>query len=359
MTDRLDEYRRKRDARRTPEPIPAQHPAETEQRRFVIQQHHARSLHWDVRLERDGVLVSFAVPRGLPRDRERNNLAKHTEDHPLEYLDFEGEIPAGEYGGGRMMIFDRGTYETDKWRDDEIGVTFHGERANGRYIFFQTDGADWMVRRMDPPEPGWEPMPDRVPPMLAVTTADLPADDGEDDGDWAYEMGWGGRRVEAYISGGRVRILDAGGTDVTSWYPEIRPMGAALAPTEVVLDGEIVAFDGARPDAGLLERRKAPKDSAAARRQAERTPVQFLVYDLLWLEGHATTDSVRYAERRELLEELSVAGPNWQTPPYFPGGGEFASEAARAQGLREVVAKRLDSPYLPGERSRLWRRVTF
>jgi bifunctional non-homologous end joining protein LigD len=326
---------------------------DADQHRFVIQQHHARSLHWDVRLERDGVLVSFAVPRGLPRDRERNNLAKHTEDHPLEYLEFHGEIPAGEYGGGRMTIFDSGTYETDKWRDDEIGVTFHGERANGRYIFFQTDGADWMVRRMDPPEPGWEPMPDRVPPMLAVPVDTLPADDEH----WAYEIGWGGRRVEAYVSGGRVRLLDAGGTDVTSWYPEIRPMGPALAPTEAVLDGEIVAFDGAQPDARLLERRKAPRDAAAARRAAERTPVQFLAYDLLWLEGHATVELVRYAERRELLEGLAVEGPHWQTPPYFPGGGEFAREAARAQGLSEVIAKRLDSPYLPGQRSDLWRRV--
>src|SRR5689334_24419022 len=179
MPDRLDEYRRKRDATRTPEPVPPANsepaanskpganpkpavnsepavnstpgvnstpavdseptPDETPNtpRRFVIQQHHARSLHWDVRLERDGVLVSFAVPRGLPRDRARNNLARHTEDHPLEYLEFSGEIPAGEYGGGRMSIHDHGTYETDKWRDDEIGVTFHGERTSGRYVFFQ------------------------------------------------------------------------------------------------------------------------------------------------------------------------------------------------------------------------------
>ncbi|MET0418756.1 MAG: DNA polymerase ligase N-terminal domain-containing protein [Actinoplanes sp.] len=353
MTDRLEDYRRKRDARRTPEPVPGKHPGETGRRRFVIQQHHARSLHWDVRLERDGVLVSFAVPRGLPRDRARNNLAKHTEDHPLEYLDFSGEIPAGEYGGGRMTIFDQGTYETDKWRDDEIGVTFQGERTSGRYIFFQTNGADWMVRRMDPPEPGWESMPETVPPMLATAAAGLPTDDA----DWGYEMAWGGRRIVAYVSGGRVRLLDADDNDVTSWYPEIRAMGPALAPTEAVLDGEIVAFDGTRPDPSLLDRRTAPKDSAAARRAAERTPVQFLAYDLLWLEGHETVDLVRYAERRELLDGLSVAGPNWQTPPYFPGGGEFALEAARAQGLSGIVAKRLDSPYLPGRRSRLWRTI--
>jgi len=350
MTDRLEEYRRKRDAGRTPEPIPRARPKPTTERRFVIQQHHARSLHWDVRLERDGVLVSFAVPRGLPRDRARNNLAKHTEDHPLEYLDFAGEIPAGEYGGGRMSIFDHGTYETDKWRPDEIGVTFHGDRTNGRYVFFQTDGKDWMVRRMDPPEPGWEQMPEAVEPMLPTAGAGLPPDDHE----WGYEMGWGGRRILAYVSGGRVRLTDPDGTDVTSWYPEIRPLGPALAPIEAVLDGELVAFDGPRPDAALLERRKAPKDPAAAKRAAERTPLQFLVYDLLWLDGHSTVELLRYAERRDLLEGLSVAGDHWQTPPYFSGGGEFAVEAARAQGLAGVVAKRLDSPYLPGRRSRLW-----
>ncbi|SNY29473.1 DNA polymerase ligase N-terminal domain-containing protein [Paractinoplanes atraurantiacus] len=349
MTDRLAEYRNKRDARRTPEPIPRQAGrSKQDANRFVIQQHHARSLHWDVRLERDGVLVSFAVPRGLPKDQARNNLAKHTEDHPLEYLAFSGEIPAGEYGGGRMTIFDQGTYEADKWRDDEIGVTFHGDRTNGRYVFFQTGGNDWMVRRMDPPEPGWESMPDEVAPMLPVPAATLPSDDA----DWGYELAWGGRRVQAYVSGGRVRLMAE--SDVTSWYPEIRGLGPALAPVEAVLDGEIVAFDGPRPSPELLARRKPPKDSAAARRAAERTPVHLLVYDLLWLDGHSTLELVRYAERRELLAGLSIAGDHWQTPPYFPGGGEFALETARAQGLDGIVAKRLDSPYLPGRRSRLW-----
>nr|WP_221383299.1 DNA polymerase ligase N-terminal domain-containing protein [Actinoplanes polyasparticus] len=348
MTDRLADYRRKRDAARTPEPVPEQAPPPSASHRFVIQQHHARSLHWDVRLERDGVLVSFAVPRGLPRDQGRNNLAKHTEDHPLEYLDFAGEIPAGEYGGGRMTIFDSGTYETGKWRDDEIGVTFHGGRTTGRYVFFQTGGNDWMVRRMDPPEPGWEPMPDLVAPMLAMPAKSLPPD--REDADWGYELAWGGRRVVAYVSGGRVRLLDADGEDVTSWYPEVRPLGPALAPVEAVLDGEIVTL----PDPTLLERRRAPKDSAAAKRAAERTPVYFLAYDLLWLEGHSTVEALRYAERRELLDGLAIDGEHWQTPPYFPGGGQFALEAAVAQGLRGVVAKRLDSPYLPGRRSRLW-----
>ncbi|GAA2571784.1 DNA polymerase ligase N-terminal domain-containing protein [Winogradskya consettensis] len=350
MVDQLEEYRRRRDARRTPEPIPATAGEKTTGNRFVIQQHHARSLHWDVRLEHDGVLASFAVPRGLPRDRARNNLAKRTEDHPLEYLDFAGEIPAGEYGGGRMTIHDRGTYELDKWRDDEISVTFHGGRTSGRYVFFQTDDANWMVRRMDPAEPGWQTMPEAVEPMLATAAAGLPPDDE----DWGYELSWAGRRTLAYVSGGRVRLTDADGADVTSWYPELRPLGAALAPTEAVLDGEIVAFDGATVSADRLALRREPRDSGAARRAVERTPIHFLVYDLLWLEGHSTVEFLRYAQRRELLEGLNLTGANWQTPPYFPGGGEFALEAAAAQGLGGVVAKRMDSPYLPGRRSRLW-----
>ena len=351
MSDRLEEYRRKRDAKRTPEPVPQRKPKPRErENRFVIQQHHARALHWDVRLERNGVLVSFAVPRGLPRDRSRNNLAKHTEDHPMEYLTFSGEIPAGEYGGGQMFIHDTGTYDTDKWRDDEISVTFHGERTSGRYVFFQTAGNDWMVRRMDPAEPGWQSMPELVEPMTATPAARLPADDAER----GYEMSWAGRRTVAYVSGGRVKLLDATGAEVTSWYPEVRGLGDALAPTEAVLDGEIVAFDGTTPSADLLARRKPPRDTAAARRAAERTPVQFLAYDLLWLEGHSTVEAIGYAQRRELLEGLGVAGEHWQTPPYFPGGGAFALEAATAQGLAGVVAKRLDSAYAPGRRTRDW-----
>jgi bifunctional non-homologous end joining protein LigD len=350
VADQLDEYRRKRDARRTPEPIPVERPKPGVDNRFVIQQHHARSLHWDVRLERDGVLVSFAVPRGLPRDQRHNHLAVHTEDHPMEYLDFSGEIPAGEYGGGRMTVHDRGTYETDKWRDDEIGVTFHGDRTSGRYVFFQTRGKDWMVRRMDPPAPGWEPMPDVVAPMLPVRSARLPADDA----DWGYEMAWGGRRTTAFVSGGRLRLQSETGAEVTAAYPELRAMAERLAPTEVVLDGEIVAFDGTSPDAAMLDKRSAATDAAAARRLAARIPVHFLGYDLTWLEGRSTVESLGYAERRELLDGLALAGHNWQTPPYFQGGGEYALEASHAQGLSGLIAKRLDSPYLPGRRSRLW-----
>ncbi len=166
--------------------------------RFVVQEHHARRLHWDLRLERDGVLASWAVPRGIPPGPERNHLAVRTEDHPLEYLEFHGEIPAGQYGAGTMTIWDHGTYETHKFRDDEVMVTFHGERVRGKYVLFRTRGDDWMIHRMDPPEdPDRVPMPERLEPMLA-RTGPLPPDDGR----WAYEIKWDGVRAIAFVQGG-------------------------------------------------------------------------------------------------------------------------------------------------------------
>ncbi|HYN96107.1 MAG TPA: DNA polymerase ligase N-terminal domain-containing protein [Pilimelia sp.] len=356
MGDRLTEYRRKRDRARTPEPVPGE-PAEPAAGRgdtFVVQQHHARRLHWDLRLERDGVLVSWAVPRGLPRDPARNHLAVHTEDHPMEYADFSGEIPAGEYGGGRMTIYDRGTYVTEKWRDDEVIVVLRGQRAAGRYVLFRTSGRDWMVHRMDGPPPGWQPMPEVAGPMRATAAGRLPAGDA-----WAFELAWAGLRALAEVSGGRLRLVDAGGADRTAAFPELRALAEALAPTECLLDGVVVAFDAA----GRLlgdgpARRIAAGDTAAGRRYRSGTPAQYLAVDLLWLDGRATLE-VPYAQRRELLAGLDVVGPHWQTPPHFAGAGVGAAvrAASRERSLPGVVAKRLDSPYEPGAASRSWRLV--
>ncbi len=153
----LGTYRAKRDPERTPEPFGDVAAANTDAGgRFVVQEHHARRLHYDVRLERGGVLVCWAVPKGLPEKPGTPRLAVHTEDHPLEYLDFHGEIPKGEYGGGSMTVWDSGTYETEKWSDDEVAVTLHGERVDGRFVFFRPgrnddharhDAKDWLVTR--------------------------------------------------------------------------------------------------------------------------------------------------------------------------------------------------------------------
>src|SRR3954468_9485039 len=137
MPDRLGRYRSKRDFESTPEPG-GEPGAEGDLKRFVVQEHSARSMHWDLRLEHEGTLASWGVPRGIPPDPKRNHLAVRTEDHPLEYLEFHGQIPEGQYGAGSMRIFDRGTYELEKWRDSEVIVVFHGERVRGRYVLFRT-----------------------------------------------------------------------------------------------------------------------------------------------------------------------------------------------------------------------------
>ena len=130
MSEKLDEYKAKRDFKATPEPVGAV--AAADNHRFVIQQHSATRLHWDLRLEHDGVLASWALPRGVPRDPKGNHLAVHTEDHPLEYLDFHGDIPDGSYGAGNMKVWDTGTYDVEEWADRKAVIVFHGQRVRGK-----------------------------------------------------------------------------------------------------------------------------------------------------------------------------------------------------------------------------------
>ncbi|MFC0039213.1 DNA polymerase ligase N-terminal domain-containing protein [Actinomadura rayongensis] len=326
--DRLAEYRRRRDAGRTPEPVPDEAPLpHGDDDTFVIQEHHARSLHWDLRLERGGVLVSWAVPKGVPSDPGENRLAVHTEDHPLEYAAFEGEIPAGEYGAGKSLLWDRGTYETEKWTDREVKVVFHGTRVQGRYVLFRTRGDNWMIHRMDPPaDPDAVPPPEGLRPMLAQERKRLPKDEDA----WAYEFAWGGRRLLARISGGRTRCTDAAGRPAEAPPGVGSALGGTLGVRTALLDGEVARVAG--------------------------TEV-YLIFDLLHLDGRPLLD-VPYRERRERLDALGLDGARHRTAPWFPGGddpGAAVLDAARREGLAAIVAKRLDSPYRPGKASADWR----
>ena len=352
MAQKLREYEKKRDFRKTPEPSGGAKKKKTGER-FVVQEHHARSLHWDLRLERDGVLVSWAVPKGIPTDPKRNNLAVHVEDHPLDYIDFAGKIPEGEYGAGKVKIWDSGTYECEKWRDDEVIVTFHGERLQGKYALFQTKGKNWMIHRMDPPaDPGEDPMPERVTPMMARLSA-LPRNDR----DYAFEVKWDGVRTIAYVEGGRVRLESRTLRDVTPQYPELRRLGRELGSRRAVLDGEVVAFDEqGRPNFQRLQPRMHLSSESAIRRRATEIPVTYMIFDVLWLEGHSKMD-LPYTERRALLEELDLNGEHWRTPTYHVGDGKEMLKASDEQGLEGVVAKRLDSRYEPGKRSGAWLKV--
>lgn len=352
MAGKLGEYRHKRDARRTPEPIPdGDEPITGDGDSFVVQEHHASQLHWDLRLERDGVLVSWAVPKGLPVDPESTNLAVHTEDHPLAYAAFEGVIPAGEYGAGRMRIWDRGRYETVHWNDHRVEFVLHGMRTPARYELVNQHDADepdkWMLRRKDPLAPGWERLPPHLPPMLPHD-GDLPTD-----GEWAYEFDWSGRRTGARIRGGRVTFLDATGASLNMPFPELRGLGEVFGSTEAYLDGAIIVLKGGRPDVEALRRRTAAPTSSAAKRLVQQLPAVYVAHDLLHLDGKSHLE-LPYLDRRRLLADLNLAGPHWQTPEHYLDDGEPVLEASAAHGLGGVIAKRLDSTYRPGERTDDW-----
>ncbi|HEX2128864.1 MAG TPA: non-homologous end-joining DNA ligase [Solirubrobacterales bacterium] len=348
----LEAYRAKRDASKTPEPSGDSPAAGGDGNRFVVHEHHARRLHWDLRLEHNGVLLSFALPRGVPEDPDENRLAVHTEDHPIEYLDFHGTIPKGEYGAGRMTIWDRGTYEAEKIEDRKIVATFHGERVHGRYALFQTRGDDWMIHRMDPAPAGREPLPTRIEPMKA-TLAKLP----DDDEGWAYEIKWDGVRAIAYCEPGHLRLESRNLRDITKQYPEINAITRALGSRTVILDGELVAYDDdGRPSFQRLQRRMHVGSESEVRRRAGETPVTYVIFDILYADGE-TLFSLPYEERRTRLEELELAGEHWQVPAYHRGDGAALQAASKQQGLEGIIAKRLDSPYRPGKRSREWLKV--
>lgn len=311
----LDEYRRKRDPARTPEPVPDADPQVTGAGdRFVIQEHHARALHWDLRLERDGVLVSWAVPKGLPVDTETLRLAVRTEDHPMEYLDFAGDIPRGEYGGGTMTIWDTGTYETEKWSAREVAFRLHGERASGRYVLIKSerDRRDgWLLKRTG--KTGATPLPHDTAPMQGVP-GDVPT--GED---WRLQVRFGGRRVLVELDGGRTRVLaDGDEIRVTS----LEGFGPSVGATAMLLDAELTG-------AGEL-----------------------WIGDLLFLDGRDTCP-LPFTDRYALLEDLPLAGPHRRLAPVYPADPAVL-EAVRAQGLPGVVAKRADSPYRPATESADW-----
>jgi bifunctional non-homologous end joining protein LigD len=385
-SDRLKAYRAKRRADRTPEPVPAPGihllPAGPANRTrgnddtFVIQEHHARRLHWDLRLERGGVLVSWAVPKGIPREPRVNHLAVHTEDHPLEYATFSGTIPRGEYGGGEMTIWDSGTYATEKWRDDEVIVVLHGSRAAGRYALIRTDGKNWLMHRMKDQTPeSWDPgprgsarrplpPPPELAPMLATPGSLEDVEGGwanpagsREGPNWRFEAKWDGIRAIATVVGGSVSLRSRVGNDLTPGYPELTELGGLLTEHSVVLDGEIVALgpNGA-PHFGTLQHRMGlskPADVAVARRAVG---VLYYVFDVLFLDGVSLLRK-SYDDRRRVLEAMRLHGKRVSVPAQLAGPASHALAESDRRHLEGIVAKRADSVYEAGRRSSAWLKI--
>jgi bifunctional non-homologous end joining protein LigD len=352
MADKLRSYRGKRKADKTPEPAGKKPAKGKDGNRFVIQEHSATALHWDLRLERDGVLVSWALPRGLPLDPKRNHMAVHTEDHPLEYLDFHGDIPRGNYGAGWMRIWDTGTYEIEEWKPKKLVVVLHGERVDNRFALFQAgkEAKNWLIHRMDPPPEDWEPLPEELEPMRASEGKRVPRNEDE----WAYEIAWEGLRVLAYSEPGRLWLVHPERGDVTAQFPEVRRLNRQLSSNAAVFDGIVAAFGGdGLPVEGAIEKRLTKK-SPRPLKSDPRFSLQ--LFDILHFGGSPLLD-LPYTERRQCLEELELTGDGWQTPSFHVGDGRALLEQSARLGVRGIVAKKLDGEYRPGVESKDWREI--
>ncbi|MFI2294630.1 ATP-dependent DNA ligase [Isoptericola sp. NPDC019571] len=400
--EKLETYRAKRDPGKTPEPFGPEEASESGGApTFVIQEHHARRLHWDFRLEHEGVLVSWALPRGEPTDPKQNHLAVQTEDHPLEYGSFEGTIPAGEYGGGEVTIWDSGTYDLEKWREDEVIAVLHSERRGSRRLaLIRTGGRggddqnSWLIHRTKAQpgddgdagngprddaagdEDGGRPSPaprrvadDAAPaeaprPMLATTAP--PAELARlDPDDWAFEVKWDGFRAVVEVLPGAddderaVRLTSRSGQDLTVTFPELQEL-AAMVPEDdlpLALDGEIVALDAdGRPSFRRLQQRAnltRPRDVEKARRGVG---VDLVLFDALVVGGRAVTDRP-YTERRAELARVVTPRRPVHVPDALEGTLDEALETSRLMRLEGVVAKRRRSSYTPGRRSRDWLKI--
>jgi bifunctional non-homologous end joining protein LigD len=340
---KLAEYKRKRDPKKTPEPFGSTKPGKKPI--FVVQRHDARRLHYDFRLERNGALASWAVPKGPPLEPGQQHLAVHVEDHPLEYATFEGEIPKGEYGAGTVEIWDKGTYDlVEEKKDGGLTVLLHGKRLKGTYALVPAhlsgDEKNWLIlRKKDDTAPAPR-RPTRYAPMLATLGDAVPK------GDWEYEIKWDGYRIIATVAGGEPELRTRKDQNYTKRFENVaKELVKALKTPDCVVDGEVVALDEqGRPSFSAMQQAKSG------------TPILYFVFDLLEVEGEPIVD-LPLEERRARLEKLLDKRNRTVRFSESFDDGDALLRAAKEQRLEGIMAKRLGSRYLPGRRSREWLKV--
>jgi bifunctional non-homologous end joining protein LigD len=340
----LREYRRKRDPKKTPEPFGGQKRSGAPI--FVVQRHDARRLHYDFRLERNGALASWAVPKGVPLEPGDQRLAVHVEDHPLEYASFEGEIPKGQYGAGQVEIWDSGTYELlEEKKNGGLTVRLEGERLNGTWALVPAklsgDPKNWLIlRKRDETVPARRLRTD-YKPMLATLADEVPKAKG-----WLFEVKWDGYRAIGRVAGGETTLTSRNANDLTTRFPTVaRALEKAVKTPDCVLDGEVCAID------------EQGRATFSAMQQGKTgTTYVYFVFDVLETEGESLID-LPLTERRERLEGLlDRSNRSVQLSEAFDDG-EALFEAAEQQHFEGIIAKRGESRYQPGRRTRDWVKV--
>ncbi|MGH2817794.1 MAG: non-homologous end-joining DNA ligase [Actinomycetota bacterium] len=356
------DYADKRSFDKTPEP-PPQVPGDVDPgaappgKTFVIQQHHARRLHFDLRLEMlnggTPVLVSWAVPKNLPLRTGKVNLAVHVEDHPFEYGSFSGTIPKGEYGGGEVRIFDHGTYELLEQEAGKLSFRLTGERMQGVWHLFRTkdeDEKNWLVRLRAWEGPERDPLPS-LAPMMATLVADA-----FDDNRFIFEPKWDGVRALAVCDPDKTALFSRTKREITATYPELARLNDRLVCRDAIVDGEVVAMRNGRPSFERLQNRINVQKARDVARMTQEIPVTYLAFDLLYLDGKSLIERP-IEERKQMLEELVVPSQSVQISPFVAGEGTALFNAAGQQQLEGIVAKKLGSPYRPGKRTRDWLKI--
>ena len=405
----LKEYAAKRRFEKTPEPR-ASRKSQGPANFFCVQRHDATRLHYDFRLEMDGVLKSWAVPKGPTLDPTVKHLAAHVEDHPIDYGDFEGNIPAGNYGAGSVMLWDRGTFDllggvsgAEQLARGDLKFRLHGEKLNGDFALVHMKGRgkgqEWLLikKRDEFAAPGWDvekyansvlsgrtqeeiarnlparkasppkkkakldaaniegarkaEMPSVIEPMTA-TLAERPPR-GEE---WLFEVKWDGVRAIAFVEREEVRIQSRSGLRCERQYPELAVIHHHIAASQAVLDGEIAVLDEKGVSRfHLIQPRIANSDPNTIAHLVRSTPVVYFAFDLLYLDGYDLRN-VSLSRRRELLQKVTTPGAVLRISEAFAGAGEEMLEAARENGLEGIVAKRASSRY-ESKRSREWVKI--
>jgi len=345
MAERLGDYERKRTKGATPEPFTSKRGRRKHEPIFVVQRHDARRLHYDFRLELNGALASWAVPKGVPLEPGQKALAVHVEDHPLDYATFEGVIPAGNYGAGTVEIWDNGTFELlEEKRDGGLTVRLHGKRLDGTWTLVPAhldgDPKNWLLLKKHD-EHAREVRND-YRPMLATLADELPRG-----GDWTFEIKWDGYRALGYVRNGEAKLFSRRGNELTERFPEVaRALEKAVRSPECVVDGEVCALDeNGRP-------------SFSAMQQGKRSLV-YAVFDVLEVDGVPVVD-LPLEERRQRLEallDLKTKGAQLVQMSAGFDDGEALFEAAQQQQLEGVMAKKLGSRYCEGRRTRDWLKI--
>lgn len=410
----LKEYADKRSFSKTPEPKPEAKPKHDEGNFFCVQRHDATRLHYDFRLEIDGVLKSWAVPKGPTLEPLAKHLAMHVEDHPLSYGNFEGNIPKGEYGGGSVMLWDRGSFELlgdipplQQIERGDLKFRLHGEKLKGEFAIVHMRGRgkgnEWLIikKKDADAKPGWNieefahsvltgrtqqeiaddlpahktvekkvaksvtkkkrtalpegaveaEMPEIFEPMQAEIATSPPS--GEN---WLYEVKWDGVRALCFLRDQHVQIFSRRGNRCDQQYPELAVLPHYVEASTAILDGEIAVLDErGRPNFSYIQPRIAISDPNSIAHLARKTPATLFLFDLVYLNGYDLR-GVPLSERKRLLSEILTPSDHIKYSDHFINVGAEMLEAARQSGLEGIMAKRLNSKY-ENRRSRCWLKI--